>query len=79
MPSYARKQIVDDTQIGVYQCIGRCVRRAFLCGKDAVSGRDFSRRKVWLQGRFESLASLFAVGGSFQTPHFWGVFLSPLD
>ncbi len=61
MPSYARKQIVDETQIGVYQCIGRCVRRAFLCGTDAVSGRDFSHRKVWLQGRFESLASVFAV------------------
>ncbi len=61
MPSYARKQIVDDTQIGVYQCIGRCVRRAFLCGTDAISGRDFSHRKVWLQGRLESLASLFAV------------------
>ncbi len=61
MPSYARKHIVDETQIGVYQCIGRCVRRAFLCGTDAVSGRDFSHRKVWLQGRLESLASLFAV------------------
>ncbi len=61
MPSYARKQIVDDSKVGVYQCIGRCVRRAFLCGTDAVSGRDFSHRKVWLQGRLESLASVFAV------------------
>ncbi len=64
MPSYARKQIVDESQVGVYQCIGRCVRRTFLCGRDAVSGRDFSHRKVWLQGRFESLASVFAIGFS---------------
>ncbi len=38
------------------------MRRAFLWGKDDVTGRDFSHSKVWLQGRLESLASVFAIG-----------------
>jgi hypothetical protein len=34
MPTYARSQIVVDDQVGVYHCIARCVRRAFLRGVD---------------------------------------------
>jgi hypothetical protein len=39
MPTYARGQV------GVFRCIVRCVRRAFLCGVDRYTGQDFSHRK----------------------------------
>ena len=29
-------------------CIARCVRRAFLCGDDRYSGKNFDHRKHWL-------------------------------
>jgi len=61
MPAYARKEIVDESVVGVYHCVSRCVRRAFLCGIDAYSGRNFDHRKGWIRDRLEELAAIFAV------------------
>ena len=47
MPTYARGQIVVEDMVGVYHCIARCVRRAFLCGIDPYTGQDYSHRKEW--------------------------------
>ena len=57
-----RGQIVDPVEAGFYHCISRCVRRAFLCGADAVSGRSFEHRKAWVEDRLLELATIFAVG-----------------
>ena len=61
MPAHARSRIVDELNVGVYHCVNRCVRRAFLCGQDAASGRNFDHRKVWIRQRLETLAGLFAI------------------
>ena len=61
MPTYARSQIVVEDQVGVYHCIARCVRRAFLCGLDPYTGQDYSHRKVWILDRLRELAGLFAI------------------
>jgi REP element-mobilizing transposase RayT len=61
MPTYARCQIVLEDQVGVYHCIARCVRRAFLCGVDPYTGQDFSHRKNWILDRMRGLAGLFAI------------------
>ena len=60
MPAYARKEIVREGEVGMYHCVARCVRRAFLCGEDAVSGKNFEHRRGWIQERLELLAANFA-------------------
>ena len=61
MPRLPRKLVFDPAEVGVYHCINRCVRRAFLCGTDPASGRCFDHRKQWIQDRLEFLASRFAI------------------
>jgi REP element-mobilizing transposase RayT len=73
MPAYARKEIVDESVVGVYHCVSRCVRRAFLCGTDHYTGRNFDHRKAWMQDRLEELARIFALdvlGFSMMSNHF---------
>jgi hypothetical protein len=56
-----RSQYVQEGQEGFFHCFNRCVRRAFLCGFDSVTGRSFSHRKEWLVDRLRFLASIFAI------------------
>jgi len=42
-------------------CISRCVRRAFLSGKDDASGRNFDHRKDWVVELLASLTTNFAI------------------
>ncbi len=39
----------------------RCVRRAFLCGDDRASGRNFHHRKQWLVSRLRFLSYVYAI------------------
>jgi REP element-mobilizing transposase RayT len=57
----ARSKYVKEGQEGVYHCFSRCVRRAFLCGYDAYTQRDFSHRKKLLVDRLRYLAAIFAI------------------
>jgi hypothetical protein len=53
--------VIDEDRVGTYHCINRCVRRAYLCGNDSVSGKSYEHRRAWLQNRLEELAGLFAI------------------
>ena len=57
----ARKELFDVETAGVYHCYTRCVRRAFLCGFDKLTGRDYSHRKDWVRHIIEFLESLFFI------------------
>jgi len=56
-----RREIIDESESGVYHCITRCVRRSFLCGFDRLTGKDFSHRKGWIRNRLQELAGSFGV------------------
>ena len=56
-----RRLLVNPTVSGVFHCISRCVRRAFLCGLDRYSGKDFEHRRSWVRDRLQELAGLFAI------------------
>ena len=58
---YPRKNLVSLQDTPYYHCIGRCVRRAWLCGTDAYSGKDYSHRKPWVTERLKQLCSIFSV------------------
>lgn len=61
MSRIPRKELIDDSEVGVYHCVQRCVRRAFLCGRDALTGQDFEHRREWIQQRLEFLAGEFGL------------------
>jgi REP element-mobilizing transposase RayT len=57
-PRYAQVSL-DATPY--YHCVSRCVRRAFLCGVDDVSGQSYEHRRQWIEDKLLALAEVFAL------------------
>jgi hypothetical protein len=65
MPTSARKEIVLEGEVGVYHVWTRCVRRAFLCGQDRLTGRDYEHRRDWIRAYLPLLCGQFGVEAGF--------------
>lgn len=54
-----RSQIVSLDDTPYYHCIGRCVRKAFLCGTDG--DKNYEHRRQWMLDRIKQLANAFTI------------------
>ena len=57
----ARQQLIDLSATSYYHVISRCVRRAFLCGEDKLTGKNFDHRRQWLVDRVKLLSSIYSI------------------
>ena len=56
-----RSALVSLSDTPWYHVVNRCVRRAFLCGHDAHTGKTFEHRRGWIETRIRELASVFSI------------------
>ncbi len=66
MVAHARRKLLGEQRQAVFHCWSRCVRRAFLCGIDPLTKKDYSHRRIWIIDREEQLAGLFAIDIEFR-------------
>ena len=56
-----REALISLADTPYYHITSRCVRRAFLCGVDHYSGKNYEHRRQWVVDRIRLLSSLFAI------------------
>ncbi len=57
-PRYAQISL-DATSY--YHCVSRCVRRAYLCGTDALTGQCYEHRRQWVEDKLIAIGRIFAI------------------
>ena len=56
-----RKQQISLDATPYYHCTSRCVRRAYLCGFDELTGQSYEHRRQWVEDRILFLAKYFCI------------------
>ena len=57
----AKRHIIDLETAPYYHCMSRCVRQAFLCGKDKYTGQDYEYRRDWVESWLLKLTQAFCI------------------
>lgn len=57
----ARNEQISLLNTPYYHCVSRCVRRAFLCGKDKYSGQCYEHRRQWVEDRIHKLSEVYII------------------
>ncbi|AVI64424.1 transposase [Shewanella sp. WE21] len=57
----ARRMLIDANTTPFYHVINRCVRRAFLCGEDKLTGRSYEHRRGWIVDKIKALSTIFCI------------------
>ena len=66
--THPRSALISLSHTAWYHCVSRCVRRAFLCGDDTLTGKNFNHRRGWIASRIMELANIFAIDAAFYRP-----------
>ena len=77
-----RRDVLAEGEIQVVHCVNRCVRRAFLCGEDQVTGINYDHRRGMIRNRLEFLAGIMGIevlGYAVMSNHFHGILRSRHD
>ena len=56
-----RKSLISIESTPYYHCSSRCVRRAYLCGDDPYTGKNYDHRREWIENKLLELPKSFAI------------------
>ena len=56
-----RRHTINLETTPYYHCTSRCVRRAFLCGKDDYTGQSYEHRRDWVESWLMKLSEAFCI------------------
>ncbi len=56
-----RRNQVSLVDTPYYHCVSRCVRRAFLCGEDKVTGKSYEHRREWVESKLLEISKVFCI------------------
>ncbi len=56
-----RRTLISIEDTPYYHCCSRVVRRAFLCGDDKYTGKNYDHRRAWVEDQILKLSEVFAI------------------
>ena len=61
MARLPRAEVFDPNEVAIAHVFNRTVRRCFLMGDDAVSGKNFDNRRAWSDDYLRQFAAYFGI------------------